>query len=168
MALSMALVGAVVLAVFWVVAWQRPEVQGPIRPDVDVAQLFQEYRVSEPFPVLEPTDLSSEWTPNSAWFDPAGVNGSLDGGMLHVGYVTPQGSYAEIRQTNGDAKEAVDEWVDDARPTDTVDIDGRTWRVVESAVTGKQGLVGTYRGTTVVVTGKAELEELQELAASLR
>jgi hypothetical protein len=168
MSLSMALVGAVVLAVFWVVAWQRPEVQGPIRPEVDVAGLFQQFRVSEPFPVLEPTDLPDGWTPNSAWFDPAGVNASIDGGVLHVGYVTPEGSYAEVRQTNGDPKEAVAEWVDDARSANTVDVGGRSWRVVESAETGKQGLVGEYRGTTVVVTGKAGLDELQELAASLR
>lgn len=170
MLLSMALVAAVVLALFWFVAWQRPEVQGPIRPDVDVAQVFDDFRVAQPFPVLEPTGLSSDWTPNSAWYEPADVTGDIDGGLLHVGYLTPEGSYAEVRQTDGDRQEAVAEWVDDAEQVDTVTITGRRWDVVESPKTGKQALVTTTggKGTTVVVTGKANLDELQQLAGSLR
>ena len=169
MVLSMALVAVVVLTLFWFVAWQRPEVQGPIRPDIDVAQVFADFRVAQPFPVLEPTGLSSDWTPTSAWFDPAAVTGDLDGGLLHVGYVTPEGSYAEVRQTDGKQKAAVAEWVDDAEPVDNVTIAGRRWDVVQSPKTGKQALVTTGdKGTTVVVTGKAGLDELQQLAASLR
>jgi hypothetical protein len=168
MLLSMGLVGVVVLAVFWTVAWQRPEVQGPVRPNVDVAQLFSDVDVSNPFAVLEPTGLPTEWTPTSAWFEPAGVASVIDGGVLHVGYVTPDGSYAEVRQTDGDPKAAVAEWVDDAEPIDTVTVAGMTWDIVESPESGKQGLVSTVGGTTVVVTGKAELVELQELAGSLK
>ncbi|HEX5016392.1 MAG TPA: DUF4245 family protein [Actinomycetes bacterium] len=168
MVLSIALVGLVVLGVFWVVAWQRPEVQGPVRPDVDVAQLFGDVRVSDPFPVLEPTDLSGEWEPTSAWFEPASVNSELDGGVLHVGYLTPDGSYAEVRETNGERKAAIAEWVDDATVVNDVTIGDREWDVVASEETGKQGLVTTVAGTTVVVTGKAEAVELEDLAASLR
>jgi hypothetical protein len=169
MLLSMALVAVVVLALFWFVAWQRPEVQGPIRPDVDVAQVFDDFRVAEPFPVLEPRGLASGWTPNSAWFEPADVADNIDGGLLHVGYVTPAGSYAEIRQTDGDRQAAVAEWVDDAEHVDAVSIGSRNWDVVESPDTGKRALVTTTdKGTTVVVTGKASFDELQQLADSLR
>jgi hypothetical protein len=169
MLLSMALVAAVVLALFWFVAWQRPEVQGPIRPDIDVAQVFADFRVAQPFPVLEPTGLSSEWTPTSAWFEPPDVTGDLDGGLLHVGYLTPGGSYAEVRQTDGNRRAAVAEWVDDAEYVGNVTISGRQWDVVESPKTAKQALVTTGdKGTTIVVTGKASLDELQQLAASLR
>jgi len=168
MVLSMGLVGLVVLGVFWVVAWQRPEVQGPVRPEVDVAQVFDDVRVSDPFPVLEPTGLSNEWAPTSAWFEPASVNSVIGGGVLHVGYVTPGGSYAEVRQTNGDENEAVAEWVDDAALVDHAMIGGRTWDVVESESSGQQGLLLSEKGTTVVVTGKADSTELEELAASLR
>ena len=167
MVLSMGLVGVVVLGVFWTVAWQRPEVQGPVRASVDVAQVFRDVEVSDPFTVLEPTGLSQEWTPTSAWFEPAGVASAIDGGVLHVGYVTPDGSYAEVRQTDGEQKQAVAEWVDDAEPIDTVTVAGTRWDIVESPESGKQGLVATVNGTTVVVTGKAELNELQELAGSL-
>lgn len=169
MVLSMALVGVVVLGVFWVVAWQRPEVQGPIRPDVDVAQLFDEVQISEPFPVLEPTDLPSTWVATSAWFEPSGTDPSVDGGVLHVGYVTPAGSYAEVRQTDGPEGEATDAWVgDQVDEVAEVVIGGHTWSVVESAQTGKEALVLTDNGTTVVVTGKADRDELETLATSLR
>ncbi len=168
MVLSMGLVGVVVLGVFWTVAWQRPEVQGPVRPSVDVSQVFRDVEVSNPFLVLEPTGLSEEWTPTSAWFEPVGVASVINGGVLHVGYVTPDGSYAEVRQTDGNPKAAVAEWVDDGEPVDAVTVAGTTWDVVESPDSGKQGLVTTVNGTTVVVTGKAELTELQELASSLK
>jgi hypothetical protein len=166
MVLSMAVVGAVVAATFWMVAWQRPEVQGPIRPAVDVEQVFTDVRVAEPFPVLEPIGL--DWTATSAWFETDGSAAGVDGGVLHVGYLTPAGSYAEVRQTDGESLEAIDEWVDGAVPVDKLTVGGLEWQVVEADASGKQGLVTTVDGTTVVVTGKAELVELQELAGSLR
>ena len=106
--------------------------------------------------------------PTSAWFDTEQVSGDIGGGVLHVGYLTPEGSYAEVRQTDGDGDAAVDDWVDGAvRPAASSIGDG-TWQLVESEETGKQGLVLHRRGVTIVVTGKAELGELEELAGSLR
>jgi hypothetical protein len=169
MLLSMALVAAVVLAGFWFVAWQRPEVQGPIRPDVDVSQLFDQVAVAQPFPVLQPMGLGDSWAPTSAWFQPAGVDSRIDGGELHVGYLTPAGSYAEVRQTDGAASQALEEWVGpDAAKTGDVQIEGQQWSVVESEDAGKQALVLDVGGTVVVVTGKADRAELEELAGSLR
>ncbi|MCZ3387134.1 MAG: DUF4245 domain-containing protein [Actinomycetia bacterium] len=168
MVLSMSVVGAVVVGVFWTVAWQRPEVQGPVRPMVDVEQVFTDVRLGDTFPVLEPVDLPESWTATSAWFDTAEVSGAIGGGVLHVGYLTPGGSYAEVRQTDGDAEAAIDEWVDGGVSVQEVAIADVVWRVVESAETGKQGLVLSDRGVTIVVTGKAEMDELALLAGSLR
>lgn len=168
MVLSMAVVGAVVLGLFWMVAWQRPEVQGPIRPAVDVEQVFTDVRLGDTFRVVEPTDLPDGWVATSAWFDTDAVSGAIGGGVLHVGYVTPDGSYAEVRQTDGDADAAVDDWVDGASPVSDVVVGDQTWTLVESEQTGKQALVATDRGVTVVLTGKASVDELEELAASLR
>ena len=117
MVLSMAVVGAVVFAGFWMVAWQRPEVQGPVRPMVDVEQVFTDVRLGDTFPVLEPVGLPAGWTATSAWFDTEQVSGDIGGGVLHVGYLTPDGSYAEVRQTDGDGDAAVDDWVDGAVPS---------------------------------------------------
>jgi hypothetical protein len=168
MVLSMAVVGAVVLGVFWMVAWQRPEVQGPIRPEADVEQVFTDVRIGDTFPVLEPVELPSGWTPTSAWFDSEQVSGVVGGGVLHVGYLTPEGSYAELRQTDGDRAAAVDEWVDGAVRTGEIQVGDGLWDIVESEETGKVGLVRTAGGVTIVVTGKAALDELETLVGSLR
>jgi hypothetical protein len=170
MVLSMAVVGVVVAATFLVVAWQRPEVQGPIRPAIDVERVVAQVQDGGLFAVWlpEPTD---EWAATSAWFETAAVSG-VDGGVLHVGYVTPGDSYAEVRQTDAESATAVDEWVDGAVPVGEIEIDGVIWQQVESAETGKQGLVlvraDVDPAVTVVVTGKADVAELEELAASLR
>ena len=168
MVLSMAVVGAVVLGIFWMVAWQRPEVQGPIRPEVDVEQVFTDVRLGDTFPVLEPTDLPDGWIPTSAWFDTEPISGEIGGGVLHVGYVTPDGSYAEVRQTDGDANAAVAEWVDAASPVADVVVKDRSWTLVESEETGKQGLVANaaWRHRRGDGQGVAEAS-LEELAASL-
>lgn len=168
MVLSMAVVGAVVFVGFWMVAWQRPEVQGSALPLVDAQQIFTEVRLGDTFPVLEPVGLADGWVATSAWFDTEQVSGDIGGGVLHVGYVTPDGSYAEVRQTDGDGDAAVDDWVDGAVPAGDVKIGDAAWQVVGSEETGKQGLVLTERGVTIVVTGKAQRGELVELAGSLR
>jgi hypothetical protein len=168
MVLSMAVVGAVVLGIFWMVAWQRPEVQGPVRPTVDVEQVFTDVRLGDTFAVREPAGLPAGWSATSAWFDTEAVSGGIGGGVLHVGYLTPAGSYAEVRQTDGDASVAIDDWVDGAQEVGQVVIGDTTWTKVQSDDSGKVGLVLTERGVTAVVTGKAEVDELEVLAGSLR
>jgi len=173
---SMAVVGGVVLAIFAVVVWQRPEVQGDIRPSVDVEGLINQVTLTDPFPVEQPQDLPSGWTANSAWFESSTDWPGLDGVVMHVGYVTPSGSYAEVKQTNGDHDYAVGEWADGGDVVGVVDIDGRSWQRLESSATGKQALVlvsdsvdpsQAKKAPTVIVTGKADWPELEELAASL-
>jgi hypothetical protein len=173
---SMTVVGGVVLAIFAVVVWQRPEVQGDIRPSVDVEGLINQVTLTDPFPVEQPQDLPSGWTANSAWFESSTDWPGLDGVVMHVGYVTPSSSYAEVKQTNGDRDYAVGEWADDGDIVGVVDIDGRSWQRLESSATGKQALllmsdrVDNSQGKkapTVIVTGKADWPELEALAASL-
>jgi hypothetical protein len=170
MVLSMAVVGAVVFALYAVVAWQRPEVQGSIIPAVDVAGVVDQVEVSGPFPVLEPTGLGEGWQATSAWYENASETGSLGGSVLHVGYTTPSGSYAEVKQTDGDPQVAVEQWADGAVPVDNVAIGGEQWQRLESTETGAKALAwegGTEPQVLVLVTGKADWPELQELAESL-
>lgn len=173
---SMAAVGGVVLAIFVVVVWQRPEVQGEIRPTVDVDGLINQVNLTDPFPVEQPQDLPTGWAANSAWFESSADWPGLDGSVMHLGYVTPNGSYAEVKQTNGDRDYAVDEWADDGTVVGVVDIDGRTWERLESTATGKQALLlqserdgknQAKKAPTVLVTGKADWPELETLAAAL-
>lgn len=169
---SMAVVGVVVAGLFLVVWWQRPEGLGPdVRTPVDPAGVVAAVRLTDPFPVLEPTRLPDGWTPTSAWFEPD--DATTDAAFLHLGYTTPDGSYAEVRQTHAPRDDVVPDWTDHGSPTGSpVVLAGLTWTRLESADTGKRALV-SVRGSghdraVVVVTGKADWPELEQLAASLR
>ena len=172
MLLSMALVGAVVVALYLVVAWQRPEVQGPIRPPVDVSGIIDGVAPTAAFPVLRPTGLPSEWSPTSAWYQPASENGDLEGARLHVGYQTTSGAYAEVEQSDGDVKAAIANFADGGAPVDTVTLAGRQWQRLESSESGTRALVvldpPKHEPAVVVVTGTADWPELEQLAKSLR
>jgi hypothetical protein len=167
---SLAVVGAVVAALFLVVVWQRPEVQGDIRPPVDVAAAVAAVQSTGPFPVLAPSPPDS-WTATSAWFEPSSPD--VSGGVLHVGYETASGSYAEVKQTDADRADAVAAYADRGVPAGgQVELSGLTWQRLESERSGRRALVAsrpTDDGAVVlVVTGKADWPELEALAGSLR
>jgi hypothetical protein len=152
------------------VAWQRPEVQGPIRPVIDVQNVVQQVEVSGPFPVQVPANLPTGWVPTSAWFDGPEQQPGLSGSVLHIGYETPSGTYAEVKQTDGARDYAIKTWADSAVSQDVVDVDGEQWSRLVSPDTGTKALVRADDGKPnvfVVVTGKADWPELTELAASL-
>ena len=169
----MAVVGAVVAGLFLVVVWQRPEVQGSITPLVDVDGVISQVQVGGPFTVRQPTDLPEGWTPTSARFEDVAESGALGGSVMHIGYVTPGGSYAEVKQTDVGHDVALNEWVDGAvvdKTQESIEIAGVTWRRAVSADTGKLALYLTTDDeppVLVVVTGKADWPELEQLASSL-
>lgn len=176
MVLSMAVVGAVVLAIFLVVVWQRPEVQGSIRPAVDVTGIVDQVELTSPFIVVSPVDLPDDWSPTSAWYDPATENGDLDGGLLHLGYQTSSGAYAEAKQSDGDADVLVREYADEGEPAGEYQHGGVEWQRLKSLASGKLALLTTDAATSdggqgmapvVLVTGTADWAELETLAQSL-
>jgi hypothetical protein len=173
MARSMALVGAVVLALFLVVWWQRPEGgAGPTTRVVDVPGVVAAVKIGDVLPAWQPDGLSASWRPTAAWFARAGESGApASGSLLLIGYQTPQGSYAEVRQTDAPADQVLPDWTNQGRAIGAVEAGGRRWQHYESEDSGTQSLVTTHvtgdRHIVVVVTGKAGLAELTELAASL-
>jgi hypothetical protein len=174
MARSMALVGAVVALLFLVVWWQRPEGgAGSAVTPVDVPGVVAAVRIGNGLPVWEPTGLSAQWRPTAAWFAPEDHSGvASSGSLLLVGYLTPLGSYAEVRQSDAAPVSVLPSWTDDGRFVGTVSAGGHTWRHLRSPTTGKEALATTRRVSgrrmLVVVTGKASLAELTTLAGSLR
>jgi hypothetical protein len=161
---SLAVVGAFVLVLFLVVWWQRPEAQGPVDRPVDVTDVFAGAAISAGFPVLEPTGLPDGWSATSAWVQGPTASG-VGGVVVHAGYLTPAGSYAEVKQTDGRLATAVADWTDDAGRTGTTTLAGRTWQTWESPT--RKALVLQDGEVTRVVTGKADWPELQVLASSL-
>jgi hypothetical protein len=173
MARSMALVGGVVLALFLVVWWQRPEGGAGASPRVvDVPGVVAAVRIGDVLPAWQPQGLSPDWRPTAAWFASAGESAApASGSLLLLGYQTPAQSYAEVRQTDAPADAVLPDWTDHGRAVSPVTAGGRRWEHYESPSTGTQSLVTTHadgdRRIVVVVTGKAGLDELTELAASL-
>ncbi|MFZ0322848.1 MAG: DUF4245 domain-containing protein [Actinomycetes bacterium] len=164
MARSLSVVGVFVLFLFLVVWWQRPEAQGPIARVVDVPGVVSAAAIGSSFEVWVPMGLPSGWQPTSAWAQSASTS-DYAGLVVHVGYLTPAGSYAEVRQTDGQRAKALDDWTTSGRAAGTVEVAGRTWRRFESPTS--KSLVLTQGGALRVVTGKADWPELEGLAASL-
>jgi hypothetical protein len=162
---SLAVVGAFVLVLFVVVWWQRPEGarEQVVRP-VDVPGVFAAAAPTAGFRLLEPAGLTDGWRPTSAWVEGV-LTSDVGGVVVHAGYLTPTGSYAEVRQTDGEPGLALKQWLDGGRPTGRSVIGGTAWQTWESPT--QRALVRQQGGVIRVVTGKAGWDELGELAASL-
>jgi len=162
---SLAVVGGFALLLFLVVWWQRPEAQGPVQRVVDAPAVVAEAAPSSGFELWVPRGLPSGWQATSAWVEGA-VSSGYDGVVVHVGYLTPSGSYAQFRQTDGRSAQAVDDWTGGGRQTGETTVSGRTWQTVESSTA--KALVLVDGGVTRVVGGKADWPELRVLASSLQ
>jgi hypothetical protein len=79
-----------------------------------------------PFPVREP-DLPPSWKPNSGSHDT--IAGAGGGTTSTVGFITPQGAYMQLTQSNAD-QGALANHVEGVRaPGGTQTVDGRVWTV---------------------------------------
>ena len=66
--------------------------------------MLQAARAQAEYPVLAPTGLSEQWRPTSARFD------ATDGSSTwFLGYVTPEGQYVAVTQTDGDPADFISE-----------------------------------------------------------
>lgn len=164
MAWSLAVVGIFVVLVAGVVAWQRSAVPNQALRNVDVAGTLAGAAPTAGFPLWQPAGLAAGWRPTSAWSE-GPVSSGVGGVVVHLGYLTPQGSYAEFRQTDGNRTLAITNWTGGAVHTGSTTIDGRRWQTWQSPT--QRALVLDSGTVTRVVTGKAQWPELQELAGSL-
>jgi len=130
---------------------------------VDAAPAIAQARAANLFPVLAPQGLGTGWRPVSAEFQIA------DGrGTLRVGYLTPSGGAVQLVESNEDAASMFPrELGDQVRPQGEVTVNGRAWR--SSTVRGDElAVVDSSNDRTVIVVGRATIDELTALAAALR
>lgn len=138
--------------------------QNPVHPVDDTIQLEQASAVA-PFMVVSPHGLPSGWTITSVSFA-AATPGQGGPDNWHLGLVTPKTTYADIEQTNGGPAAALAAQAADAGQDGTMTIDGVVWQRYNGPTT--HALVHTGgKEATVVVAGKAALDDLVTLAASL-
>lgn len=151
--LSMAVVAVFVAFLFAVVWRPTPEAVKP----VETKFALEAARSQADYPVLFPQGLPAGWTPTSARFE---------GSTWFLGYVTPEQQYVAVTQTDGDAAEFVKEQTLEGQPDGSRTIAGQQW---QQYVAGDQrSLVRTGNGSTTVVTGTVDYDQLQAFVEKLQ
>jgi len=157
---SLGLVVLVIIPV-WFFAKAPPSDEADIRV-VDPSGPISAFATDVPQAPV-PTGLPEQWRSTSATY--AGGDRTL-----RVGYVTPEGQYAEYAASTGPREEFVETAAGEgAEPVEPVTVDGVEWEQrVEPD--GSRSLISSYGPVTVVVgttRATAGLEELRVLLGSL-
>ncbi|MGY1622039.1 DUF4245 domain-containing protein [Geodermatophilus sp. SYSU D00965] len=118
------------------------------------------------YPLVAPTGLPDGYRPTSARTD---AGGAADGDpvTLEIGYLTPAEEYAGFVVSDDARAEPVTRVLGGAEEQGTVDVAGQSW----TRSTTERGETVLWRadgGVTVLVTGSAEDDELQEVAAAVQ
>ncbi len=166
--LSMAAVAAVVAVLYSVVP--RPDAVS--QPPVDVTPVARAVhdetgatvwvpQLGEPGQPWKATSVRHQTAPTLTWY--AGYQRTDDDSV----FVAVQQAGAE---TPADTRTAwVEEAVAHGKPDGTTTVDGRSWaRYTTNGDPARRGLVGEVGGMTTVVSGLADYETLEHVAASLR
>ena len=151
----------VLVVPMWFLA-QPPDSDEQTLRAVDPAGDLAAFRAQVPQAPV-PAALAEAWQPTSSTLQ-------RDPDALRVGYVTPEGDYAEYAASTAERAEYLPEIAgEQASALDTVTVDGVAWEQLRDR-DGSLSLVRSY-GPVVVVVGSlrstADLEELKALAASL-
>ncbi len=156
---SLVVIGVLVAIVF--LALPRP--RGRIEQPVDVAASVRDAQAAG-LPALEPV-VPEGWRANAATFEPDVVEGLP---TWSVGYLLPDDSFAGVRTTAG----ATPAWLDGVTSAGEADgereVAGQVWQELASGTgTRRRSLVLVTDQVTTVVTGTADDDELDELAAAV-
>lgn len=132
---------------------------------VDPSSTVQLAAARAGYPLLLPTGLGKDYLVTSARTD-AGNAGEGDPVTLELGYLTPTQEYAGFVVSDDPRAGPLRAVLDGSEEQGTVDVAGETWtrsttQRDETALTRDSG------GVTVVVTGSASDDELEEVAAAV-
>lgn len=132
---------------------------------IDPVPAIENARASGVFPVLVPQGLDEGWRPVQASFR-RGEDSTV--GTLRLGYLTPSGGQVLLIESNEDVSALLAaELGDDVRPDGETVVAGRPW--TRSVVRGNErALVLMETDRIVIIVGRASVDELTDLAASLR
>jgi hypothetical protein len=129
---------------------------------VDPTPTIQEAQQAKLFPVAVPRGLSDDWQTSSARFTRA-----ANGATLRIGYVDPDKDPIQLVESSIPTDTLLPvELTKSAKPTGTFRAANGVWRLFDGRP-GEQALVLADQTRTIVVVGKADVDNLQKLAASL-
>lgn len=157
---------AVILLAAWVIYLFIPhdDKKDPVE-SVGYGVELKSARRAAPYPVAAPEGLSKEWRATSVRY----AAGSPAGSHWHLGFLTPDGEYAAVEQSDqarpGKFIEDVTQGARAAGKPKTQRVDGAEWTRYEGEK--YDALVLTEKKGTTVVTGTASFPQLTELAAAL-
>ncbi|WP_035846942.1 DUF4245 domain-containing protein [Kitasatospora azatica] len=129
---------------------------------VDYGAELASAKRAAPYPVLAPQGLSDKWRATSVHYrkDADGHAG------WHLGFVTPDGKYASVEQSDAPRNDLLKVVVTGYAPDGSSTIDGQPWARYQGdhyrSVTESTG------AATTVVAGSASYQELDQLAQALK
>jgi hypothetical protein len=129
------------------------------RPDINVSAVAGNAADVAGFTPAAP-DTAGKFRPNYARWE----SGSGDGvPTWEVGYITPKESFIGLVQTRQSNPTWLLQQTKNAPVTGTREAGGRSWEL-RDAGKGDKSMILDYRGSTVILTGPAQLDEFAILA----
>ncbi|MET3172285.1 UNVERIFIED_ORG: hypothetical protein ABIB52_000109 [Arthrobacter sp. UYCu721] len=132
------------------------------RPNIDVSAVARNAADVAGFTPVTP-DTGKSFTSNYARWESGSGSGVP---TWEVGYLTPKESFIGLVQTRQSNPTWLVQQTKSAPVTGTRTAGGREWELRDTGK-GEKSMVLNYRGTTVVLTGSAQLDEFAELAAAV-
>ncbi|MET4144472.1 hypothetical protein ABIB45_001377 [Arthrobacter sp. UYCo732] len=129
------------------------------RPDIDVGAVARNATDVAGFTPAAP-DTAGAYRPNYARWESGSGSGVP---AWEVGYITPKDSFIGLVQTRQSNPTWLLQKTKSAPVTGTRDAGGKAWEL-RDAGKGEKSMILNYRGTTVVLTGAAQLDEFAVLA----
>nr|WP_307037663.1 DUF4245 domain-containing protein [Arthrobacter sp. B3I4] len=135
---------------------------GGYRPDVNVSAIAKNAEGVAGFTPVAP-DTGDTFRPNYARWESGAGKGVP---TWEVGYLTPKESFIGLVQTRQSNPTWLLQLTKNAPVTGTRNAGGRDWELRDTGK-GEKSMVLDYRGTTVVLTGPAQLDEFSVLGAAV-
>ena len=132
------------------------------KPDVDVAAIAANAKDVAGFTPLAP-DAGDTFRANYARWESGTASGVP---TWEVGFLTPKESFIGLVQTRKANPTWLLEQTGNAPVTGTRNAGGRDWEL-RDAGKGKRSMVLEYKGTTIVLSGPAGIDEMSALAAAV-
>ncbi len=132
------------------------------RPDIDVSAVARNATDVAGFTPVTP-DTGKSYASNYARWESGSGSGVP---TWEVGYLTPKESFIGLVQTRQSNPTWLVQQTKSAPVTGKRAAGGQDWELHDTGK-GEKSMVLNYRGTTVVLTGSAQLDEFAELAAAV-
>ncbi|XAS69609.1 DUF4245 domain-containing protein [Micrococcaceae bacterium Sec5.7] len=138
-----------------------PKTDG-FRPDINVGAVAKNATDVAGFTPVAP-DIGDTFSSNYARWKSGAASGVA---TWEVGYLTPKESFIGLVQTRQGNPTWLLQQTNNAPVTGTRSAGGKDWELRDTG-NGEKSMVLHYRGTTVVLTGTAQLEEFTALASAV-